>query len=103
MMKMKCHFGGCKAPVAFRVVQTNDNGTPGREFFTCAKPGHQHGSRVAGWVEPTERVTRRWSLLGLSGTFTIEPISLPDGATIQRLADATTAEGLKFFRRKKAQ
>jgi hypothetical protein len=26
-----------------------------------------------------------------------------DGATIQRLADATTAEGLKFFRRKQAR
>jgi hypothetical protein len=102
-MALKCHFRNCKAPVAFRVMQTNDNGTPGREFFTCAKPAHQHGSRVAGWVEPVERVTRRWALMGFSGTFTIEPVRLADGATMRRLADQTTAEGLKHFRRRKAR
>jgi hypothetical protein len=71
----RCHYANCKQPVAFRVTQQNDNGTPSKVFHTCAKREHQHGCAVEGWTEPTETVVRPWTLMGFSGTFTIEPLS----------------------------
>lgn len=72
---MKCHTQRCKAPVAYRVTRTHDNGLADHVFYTCAKREHQLGNRVPGWEPPTSPVTRPWRLMGFTGTHRVEPVT----------------------------